>query len=272
MTDVDEEAVTALWEAGCAAFPEVFVDRGAFAGFVLSKAAGAAAIAALRPELYLACACAAGEGRAIALFEERYLARVPSYLAPRERSAVIVDEVRQIVRERLLVAGPGAPPKIAEYAGTGALEGWLRVVTLRAHANLRRQDREHEELDEAHAPAALAQADPEMALIRKRWCRAFDAALRDAFAALPDQDRAVLRMQFLRQLTLDQIALVFQVHRATVARWTAAARARLLAAVTGLLRARLGVDQRELASLMAALGSQLDLSLSSVLREPGGSA
>jgi RNA polymerase sigma-70 factor (ECF subfamily) len=265
-TDVND-ALAQLWEAGRAAFPEARLDRDAFARFVLSKADAAPRIAALRgADLYLACACAAGDPRALAILEERYLARLPAALATRERSPAIVDEVKQLVRARLLVASAGAPPKIAEYGGTGALEGWLRVVALRVHGNLRRQDRDHEDIDAVTAPAQLA-ADPELLLLRERYQSAFDAALHDAFAALVDRDRAVFRMQFLKGLTLDQIALVFQVHRATAARWIAAARARLFASTTALLRERLGVDDRELTSLMGALGSQLEVSVNGLLRE-----
>src|SRR4051812_28796981 len=212
---MDTETLTAigrLWEAGRSAFPEASVDLSTFTGFVLPKTTDAARLASLRgPDLYLACACAAGDRHAILAFEAQHLARIPAVLARRERSPAVVDEVRQLVRTRLLVA-EGAPPRIAEYGGTGSLDGWVRVVTLRVHANLRRQDRDHFDVDEVASPAGLA-GDPELLLVRARCESAFRAALRDAFAMLSDRDRAIFRLQVQKGLTLDQMALVFQVHR-----------------------------------------------------------
>ena len=45
-----------------------------------------------------------------------------------DSSSQFVDEVKQGLRERLLV---GPPPRIAEYSGSGPLGGWLRVVSVR---------------------------------------------------------------------------------------------------------------------------------------------
>jgi RNA polymerase sigma-70 factor (ECF subfamily) len=263
-------ALARLWEAGRAVFPEATVDPSAFQRLVLQRSRDPSRIAALRgPDLYLACACAAGDRRALATFEARYLARIPAILARRERSPAVVDEVRQIVRTRLLVARAGALPRIAGYGGSGALEAWVRVVTLRVHGNLRRQDRDHEDIDALGDDLGVA-ADPEMLLVREHDLRALGAALRDAFVALRDRDRAVLRLQIQKGLTLDQIARALQVHRATAARWIAAARERLLTAVRSLLREPLSLD---FADLVGCLGGRLDLSVSGGLgAEPAESA
>jgi RNA polymerase sigma-70 factor (ECF subfamily) len=243
MDTATESALSRLREAGHATFPEVTLDPAAFQCFVLRKCRDPSRIAVLRgPDLYLACACACADRRALSTFEARYLARIPAILARRERSPAVVDEVGQIVRTRLLVARAGAPPRIAEYGGSGPLESWVRVVTLRVHGNLRRQDRDHEDIDEVPDALGVA-ADPETLLVREHDLRALGAALRDAFFALHDRDRAVLRLQIQKGLSLDQIARVLQVHRATAARWIAAARERFLAAVGALLQ---GVDLGDL--------------------------
>lgn len=272
MPSPSDDAVRTLFEEGARAWPRVTVAPETFAAFVRARAEKSGApIRDLRgADLYLACACAEGDPRAIAAFDEALLARLPAFLGSRERSAAVVDEVLQLVRERLFVAARGAAPKIAEYSGRGALESWLRAVALRVHANLRRTDRDHEDVDDLPAAAQVAPADPEMQLLRERYHAAFDAALRDAFTELPDRERAVLRLQFLKQLTLDQIALVLQVHRATVARCTASARAHLFEGTRRLLRERLRVTDRELESLLGVLRSQLDVSLAGVLRETAG--
>ena len=93
-------------------------------------------------------------------------------------------------------------------------------------------------------------------------------ALRDAFAALPSRDRALLRMHFLDGLNLERLGLVFQVSRATAGRMMLATRTRLLDDTLALLRARLSLQPEELESLLGALRSKLDVSLHALFREP----
>src|SRR5581483_4498624 len=89
-------------------------------------------------DLYLACACARGVPAALAALDRAVLLRVPAFICRVSTDAAFADEVRQQLRERLLVAPPGGAPKIAEYGGAGALHAWVRVAALRTALNLRR--------------------------------------------------------------------------------------------------------------------------------------
>jgi RNA polymerase sigma-70 factor (ECF subfamily) len=258
-----------MLEAGRVAWPGVDVDPESYARFVDERAGEGVDPGALHAaDLYLACAAAAGDARALAAFERRYIADVPSFLARVERSPAALEEVQQALRDLLFVARPGRPPKIAEYAGRGTLGSWLRVVTVRLHHNLRRQDRDHAPLEDEGPPAPLPDGSPELALLRAHGGAAFNHALRDAFAALSTRDRSLLRLHFLDGLNVDQLGLVFGVHRATAARWLAAAREQLTAGTLALLRERLALSQEELSSLMGLLRSRLSVSLRGLLREP----
>ena len=57
------------------------------------------------------------------------------------REPMFVDEVRQVLRTKLLV-GDGAPPKIADYSGRGPLDGWVRAAAVRAAIDLKRREKE----------------------------------------------------------------------------------------------------------------------------------
>jgi RNA polymerase sigma-70 factor (ECF subfamily) len=239
----------------------VSVDREAFARYVTERAPDDAQRAGLRgPEIYLACACAGGDAVAVALFDEHYLADVPMFLSRSRPSPRLVADVRQQLLERLFV-----DRKITQYSGRGPMRSWLRVVTLRVATDLRRQDRVHAELDDAVPTQAL---DPELALIKVRYGEAFRSALRDAFAALTQEERSLLRLHYLDGLNADRIALVIRVSRATVTRRIAAARERVLGVTHELLRARLKATPKELESLLGAVRSDLAMSLSLVLRDP----
>jgi RNA polymerase sigma-70 factor, ECF subfamily len=261
-----ELSVDRLYEAARAAGPGVHVDRERFAAHVRERAGAEGDLEALHTtDLYLACACAGLDARALAAFEERYMAQVPAFLARAPRSGATVEDVRQIVRERLFVAAEGKRPKIVEYSGRGSLGSWLRVVTLRTASNLRRGDRPHATLDEAGPAAVMPAVDPELAIIRSRYGTAFDEALRTAFAGLTPRERTLLRMHFVDGVPLDRLGVAFGVHRATVARWIAAAREGLLDRVMAELGERLHLGAAELASLLAVMRSGLDMSLRTML-------
>ena len=93
------------------------------------------------------------------------------------------------------------------------------------------------------------------------------AEARAAFTALEREDRALFRFQFGKGLTLDQMAKLLGLSRATVARRIADARERLWRALTERLRAELKLSQAEVDALLVEWRSQLEVSLSGLLRE-----
>jgi RNA polymerase sigma-70 factor, ECF subfamily len=95
----------------------------------------------------------------------------------------------------------------------------------------------------------------------ERYRDAATAALRYAFAALSPRERNLLRMHHLHELTVDELAPSLGVHRATVARWIAAAREHLLAETRAALAARLDVGEPTLDSILQGIASQVDVSV-----------
>src|SRR5262245_35046638 len=142
MSEAAESRIASLFDDGRRAWSGVRVEEATFAAFVRERAGEDADLAALHgADLYLACACAAGDPAALAAFEARYMADVPSFLARVEHASAVIEDVSQLVRERLFVAADGKRPKILDYSGRGSLGSWLRVVTLRVAMNRRRADR-----------------------------------------------------------------------------------------------------------------------------------
>lgn len=238
------------------AWPAVSVDRPTFERYVEERVPPAERGSFRAADLYLACACSRGDGRALAEFEKRYLEEVASFVAGRERPHGI-DEVLQLLRERLFVER-----KIAQYTGRGPLASWLRVVTLRLTSNMRREERRHATLDEAIPGAAL---DPELGVIRKRYAGHFEEAARLAIASLGADERTLLRLYYLDHLNIDRIAVVFGVSRATIGRRMIDVRERVVETVHRLLRKELGASAEEVASLLRVVRSDLAMSLSVVL-------
>lgn len=280
-----EAALRTLLQEGQQAWPTVPIAADDFvthlAARLLVERTERAEATAIGPELleklngkdlYLTCACAQGLPQALAAFESAYLSQVPMFVGHINRSPDFVDEVRQILRVNLLVGRDGATPRIAEYAGRGALHAWLRISAVRVALRLSRkrvvdgQDGEGKEGVDALIEPTLG---PELAHIKARYQAEFKSALQEALAGLTDQQRNLLRLQLHAGLTGDQIAALYKVTRSTVTRWLSAARSDVLSATQRLLQERLKLSPQEFQSLAGVVVSQLNLSLSRLLRAAG---
>ncbi len=232
-----------------------------------------AALARLRVEdLVLARWCATGDARALAAFESVYRGDLEAVIARFRRLAATADELHQIVRIKLFVGAAGRAPRIADYSGFGFLQNWLRVTALRALVDVARGEkaRKLEELlaDEEWFDISAPGADAGGRYTRAELGRAVKRAFASAVAALAPRQRNFLRHAQVDHLTLDQIAALYGVHRATVARTLAEARAQLGVETRRALAAALGMPDDELDSVVRAADSRIDLSLSRVLAAP----
>ena len=256
-----------------AAWPTLTLDEAPFRQAVLAHldaapARTAEAIAALHgPDLYLATACARGDSAAIAAFERHLAPVIGAVVARFARSAEQRDELRQLLREHLFV-GRARPARIADYAGRGFLENWLRVTAVRAFLNARRGDAAVPTAVDADTLAALPDrtADLELGFLKAHYRAAFRSAFAAAVASLGAGERLVLRLAMVRAMSVDQVGAVLGVHRATAARRIGRARDALLRRTRDVLAAALAIDDEELTSIIRLVDSQLDASIARLLR------
>lgn len=224
-------------------------------------------------DLYCALACARGEPHALEVFEREYLQPLSSAISRIDPSPEFAAEVKQLLRQKLLLPVASGEPRIAEYAGRGSLVAWLRAALLRTALNLKR-DRQRDRCANAQPlrESDLPAYDPEALSIKDNYRVAFQNALQRALATLSRRDRSVLRLHLLEGLNLDNIGIVYNVHRATIARWLVQARAALRDAVMAQLASELELPAEEIESTIGLVPSQLDLSVSRLLRTNPGSA
>jgi len=210
----------------------------------------------------LARACAAADSAALARFERDQLVHVGAFIASIDAAPEFADEVKQRLREKLFV---GPKPKIAEYEGRGPLGGWLRVAAVRVALDLKRAARR-----DPHAlgevPVDTSGPDPELDLIKAHYRRELAEAFQTTLRELPDEERTVLRLHAIDGCTIDEIAALYDVHRATAARWIEKARERLLDETRRLLAERLGLPPAEVDSVLLLLRSRVELSLRPLVR------
>jgi RNA polymerase sigma-70 factor (ECF subfamily) len=247
------------------AWPDIELDGAAFVAYLAARWPEGASLDdwlahAHASDLYLTCACARGSAGAIEAFDRAHLGgQVRDYLARSKPDDAFVEDVRQSLREKLFV---GDKRKIEEYSGRGALGGWVRMLAVRMAIDLRRRrgerlpDLRHEQ------PAAI---DPELGYLSERYRGEVEDAFRRALASLGPEQRTLLRMHFVDAVTLDELARLTKLHRATVARRLAVARKAILDATHRQLRERLAVSTEELASLVRLVRSELQISVARLL-------
>ena len=252
-----------------AAWPDLELDEAGFAAHVERCRDGEDTAALYAGDLWLAYGCAVGDAEAIAAFDREVLSQVGLLLSRVQPTPQLVDDVRQLLREKLLVAPPGARPRIADYAGRGPLVAWLRVAAVRAALDLLRAGGARAAAGAEVEPDDLSSDDerssPELDYLRQRYRPRFKAAFQDALRELDSEQRNVLRLHVVEGLNIDEIGALFKVHRSTVARWIAGARQAVLAGARHRLRDELGLSAGEFDSLAGVVRSQLDLSIGKIL-------
>ena len=252
------------WSQAREGWPAVALDEGLFAAWVADRLPpehdALAGLGVLRvADLYLACACVRGQSDALRAFADSFGAQLEA--AARRGGASQPDEVVARLRERLLV-GPKA--KLRDYAGTGPLGRWLKIACQRLAIDMGRSDRVrgHDAGgSDGELVDRLGGEDPELDLLKQRYREVFKQAFAEAMTALTPRARTMLRLHLLHGLSIDEIAPMHDVHRATAARWLAAARTEVLEGSRARLGALLAADAREVESIMHLIASRLDVSI-----------
>ncbi len=222
-------------------------------------------------DLYLACACTRGDRAAIAAFDTAFVTEIGAALSRMRLSAATVDEVKQLVRQKLFVAEPGAVAKIADYSGRSGLRRWVRSVAVRTCLNFLRKGKRELLLEDDRVMVGVAEGDdPEMAYMKEKYRNEFREAFRNALGQLSDRHKSLLRYHYVDHLNIDEIGTIYRVHRVTAYRWLEKARETLVHRTHNLLKQRLQVGESDYDSILRLIRSQLHVSLQRFLleREP----
>lgn len=220
-------------------------------------------------DFYLACACAYSVPGALETFEKVHLSQVSSYLSHFDQTPAFIDEVCQTLRAKLFVSTEDRPAKIAEYSGTGMLASWVRIVTVRLATDLVRV-KQPLPLEESHFQLRGEGSDPESTCIKQQFRGAVESAFKGAMRTLTPEQRNLLRMYYLNDLTMREIAQVSGVSPASVMRRLEALYETVVAEMRRRLTEECKLDLRELESLIGVVQSQMDLSLGRLLKSDTG--
>jgi RNA polymerase sigma-70 factor (ECF subfamily) len=269
-----------LHQKGQSAYPHIVVPSDRFAAYLArclpAEPLSAADLDALvASDLYLSCAYGLGISAAQQHIEQVHFARIARRLARMALPAAVIADVLQDLRCSL-VEQQDAGFSRRGYAGRGSLGGWLFIAAVRIAERSAGRTRQEQPVPDSTSQVfdrRVLGLDPEMEHIIQSSKATFEAAMRDGLAALSSRERNLLRYHFLEKLGIDRLAELYQIHRATAARWILHAQQRLAQQVHQHFAAQIPIAADSMPRLLALVRSRLDLHLSALLQrtsEPEG--
>lgn len=270
-----------LYEMARATWPRVHVSMADFTSHLTEHLGlspdAAEARSARAGDLYLAVAAARGDAEAISIIDRTCITRIDPALHGMLPASEI-DDLKQRLRQQIFT-GTSGPPKILSYAGRGELRVWVRATavhtalsTLRAMKRARTREQNLWLAMPACGVGGVGGVDPTVEQLRPRFQVEFKAAFESALHSLEPRERNVLKQHFVDGLSIDELAVLYRVHRTTAFRWLTRARQRVLALTRKALAAQLALCDSQLDSLMQLIDSQLDVSAVRLLAATGSTA
>lgn len=243
--------------------PGLGLDAEAFRAFLSAKAVDVDALADDRmTDLALVFACLQGKTaatqRVCALIEEVFTQAIVKFPSVRDQ----MDDLVQTLQTRLLVDDASRGPKLATYAGTGALRGWLLVAATRMIVNVVTRGPKEAPFDATCAAALQGIAVVDGLGARSGALRdVLKRALVEGSKKLTSKERTLLRYAYTDGRNVQEIGEVFGVHGSTVSRWMTRARAALLEGVRDALRSELGIGDDDMSSVLRDAVDNIDTTL-----------
>lgn len=267
MVSGDPDDIDALYQAACARWPSVHVARDRFVTALEERRARDGATGQCAEDLLLALGCDAGDEAALRSFETILVSEVPRALSRMGLDHAESSEILQRVRLKVLV-GDDSERKIRTYSAKSGLAPWLRAIAVHeAISGMRAEQRRRNDVTPSVLDRSPASEDPELARLRELYAGPFKKAFAEAVKELTVRDRNVLRLVYLEGLTADQVGLVYDVHRVSVARWLGQIREGLFSRTREILENTLKLSPSDFQSLTRLCLSQLDVSLERILGE-----
>jgi RNA polymerase sigma-70 factor (ECF subfamily) len=250
-----EEALVAGLALAAARWPTVELAIDRYAAWIAARIPPGepleAALAQLRlADLYLACACAAGDGRALAAFD--------ASMMPRKLES---EDLKQRVRQKLFVADPpGGEPRIARYTGRGDLRRWVRAVATRmAIEDSRVRCEVPTESSLLDAIGIGPSYDLELGQVKRESKQLLQIAFRESVDALTARERTLLLQYYIDGVGVVALGKVFDLAPSNISRALGRARVALIGAIRRSLMRHKSIGREELDRMVDLVRSQLSL-------------
>lgn len=227
-------------------------------------------------ELYLTTACERGIDVAWNIFHSQYRGTI---LKTAMRSACNASEGQEIadsfLSELFLPSQTGSSEgekKIGQYSGIGSLEGWIKVVIARQSIDRIRAQKRQVPIDdlEVEPPSLDQSARTDSRILehdKQRALQMVSSGLTEALRHLEPQQKIILQLYYLQQVTLKEIGAFLKVHESTASRKIDRLKTQLLASVSDHLQEKFKIKKREVRHLIGLARSHIELDLKQILTE-----
>jgi RNA polymerase sigma-70 factor (ECF subfamily) len=218
----------------------------------------------LDPGVALACGLFHHLPEARRSFDQHVVPRVRSGLSRAGAVDTELDELVQDALTRVLVENGGE--RLRQYRGQGTFAAFVVTVAMRLFST--RRGKASRETASAEALDALPMAlDLEKHLARHQNRTHFAEAFRAALDSLDPRQRTLLKLNLVNGSSIDELAPMYRVSRASVARWLAQAREQLRVETLKRLAGATRLERGDLDGLLASLESGFDVSLRRFIAE-----
>ncbi|MEW6130599.1 MAG: sigma-70 family RNA polymerase sigma factor [Acidobacteriota bacterium] len=275
----EDDFATALYASAKKYLPQHFADANA-------ELSGTAKIelkeyfASLNlDDLTLALACAKGDDQAWEDFFRDYRSYLVNISRTMTQDAGAAEQLADSTFAELYGLRESEGQRVSKftfYSGRGSLRGWLRAVVFQLSADSHRQTsrfvqpEEPDDMEKLAHSAESPQNAPttEIAFIRERYKTAAADALRRAIDGLDARERLLLVYYYYDELTLKEIAQMFEVHEATVSRWITKVQKHTRKLVEKSLTRDHNFNRQEVSEAIALAAEEMDISVREYLYEP----
>jgi RNA polymerase sigma-70 factor (ECF subfamily) len=217
-------------------------------------------------DLYLACACLARARGAAEAFDARCADAIRAAVTRLAPSDAARAEILQKARDVLIVGDRDHPPKLNSYLGTGPLARWAATtgqrLALQDLRSGRAEGRARDGLGKEPAPLA----DPELDFLKEQYRGQFETTLAALVAELDEGDRMLLRLTLIEGMSAEKIGKMYGMSRTSAWRRIEEVREKVADGLRHALRERLALSGSRVGSLAGLVASQIDVSLSRILR------
>jgi len=227
-------------------------------------------------ELFLTTACASGDEAAWKLFHSRYHAVIQKAARYCSENSSEAQELSDSLISDLFipistVSGENRN-KIGQYDGLGSLEGWIKVVVSRLAIDQIRRSQRQVSLEELEADPTVLRGDgPESGsgneIDLPKASKMFITSLNHALEQLSSQEKLILNLYYLRDLSLKEIGRMLRTHESTVSRTMDRLKKQLRKSVERHLREHFQVRAAEVSQLIEMAHLEVDVDLKRILTE-----
>ena len=221
-------------------------------------------------DLLLVCACAKGVRSAEDAMHEAFGEEIER-AHKRIRPPITLPQARHLVMSRLLAIPEGGAARIALYRADADLGSWMRnainrtLLETASSGRVATSDSLEDAIIKREAASPILALDPELQRVKRNFLPGLRLALMHTLSSLEARERALLKNAIIDGLDSASLGLMYGLTQDEVRAALAGAKERLEYRVRNALAERMKISDRDHASLVRFVSTQIEAALAKAL-------